>query len=516
MTTRRMPSTKRALIASALTALVILPGLGLRGASAQLTEDTAVIDGSSLAAAAVAVGHVEPNLDFWPMYSSASIDNEASHGLSAAIWPGFLIDAFFWLYGFQTLERAALGISESQYPNPPHSTKGSSSTFLLSNFSQGCEFLFGPQDPATDNCRAVVGPMFTDPPGAVGRSESRSGRLTSQGSAQATRFAIPGIAEAAEAVSSTSARFVDGRTVSEASFTARDIRIGTDLRIDVLQAVSRSSVGGAPGTSESTGRLRITGARWGTVDVDIDDQGVHVTGDRTSDALNEALAAQGFEVRLVQGRRSADEDGETADTATGGLLVRVFRDRAEEAFPMQVREAREAACRSAEESIFNREITRIRVSEPNPLFGRIPFAPLPERAEVEQSVPPPTGCPFLNRSFEVAFVLGFTNASARLSPVPAFDFDPTTSIPEGGFVDPSLVSFGDGASFAFPGGGATTPGGTGASVLGPARDREAVSLVAAFSEKDVAARVKTLYVLMALIAGLGLAGRAVLRQLSSP
>ena len=90
--------------------------------AATVPDRPVVIQGAGLAAAGVAAGRFDPNVDFWPIYSESSIDNDSSHGLSGAIWPGFLLDAFAWLYGLQPQERAGLGISESQWPNAPHTS----------------------------------------------------------------------------------------------------------------------------------------------------------------------------------------------------------------------------------------------------------------------------------------------------------------------------------------------------------------------------------------------------------
>lgn len=515
MSTTRL---RRRMAAAAVAAALLGAPLALGSrVSAGISADDAIVSGAALASGAVAVTWVNPDFDFWPIYSLSTMQNDTSHGMSGAIWPGFLVDAFFWLYGFQTLERAALGISESQWPNQPHDARASSSRFVMSNFSQGCAFLFGAQGPAHDNCRRVVDPILNDPPGSAGTSTSRSGRLTSSGQADATRYSVPGVLDAAAVRTTTDTRFVDGRTIVEAKLVATDVTIGAGLHVETLEARSVSVATGDAATAKTDSTLSVLGATFNGTPVTIDDQGVHNDLDQAAVSFNDALAAQGLEVRLVQGRSQVSPEGDLVSTSTGGLRIRVFRERAEDAFPAPVREMRQAACNAAIDSPLNNEITRLQVDEPNPLFGRVPFAPLPERAQVEQSVPPPFGCPFVNRSAEVAFVLGFTDAFARLTPVPEFRFDDTP-------LPPAPVSVGTPTDVLDLGLGAGTPT-TAPSVISraPARtlggDRSAadsVVLSADFTEDDVAGGLEVLYALLGLmVAGLAV-GRYALRSLSAP
>ena len=492
----------------AAVALVALPVAG-RPASSAPSPDESIIDGSALAASAVAVGAVDPNFDFWPVFSLSTMDNEASHGLSAGMWPGFLIDAFFWLYGFQSTERAALGISESQYPNPPHAAKASSSGFLLNNFSEGCRFMFG-EGAAYDGCREVSDPIFRDPPGALSSSESRSGALSSDGSARATRFAYPALLEAADVVTSTDVRYTSEGTRTEATLVARDVVVGGAVRIETLRARSVAVASGSASTSDTVSQLELGRATYNGQPVVIDAGGVHLEADRSSNAVNDALAAHGLEVRLAQGRSEVTGGGEFADAATGGLVVRVGRERAEEAFPLAARDARDAACASAAQSPINEEITRVRVDQPNPLFGQVPFAPLPERVQAEQSVPPPFGCPFLNRSFEVALVLGVTNASSRLSPLPTLELAAGAGIDT--IVGPSTTI----RQFEVPGAAPTTGASADAVAVPRTGGRETVRLAATFGEDDVANGLKVAYAVLFLLGALAAAGRFFMRSVSAP
>lgn len=490
-------TAKRAAAIAIAMALALVP---VGPAISAPDADGVIAQGAALAAAAVSIANVDPDVDLWPLYSESSIDNESSHGLSGALWPGFLLDAFAWLYGLQPQERAGLGISESQWPNPPHSSRASSSGFMFESFVTGCATYFDPAQCA--QAFAAVG----EPPGALGVSESNSGALLSNGMARGAQFDIPGVLDTVEAWSRTNTRFENGRTIVESTFTARDITIGTDLHIDMIEARSTAIATGTADTSKGTSTLKILGARLGDTPVVIDSQGMHAAGDEGTDSLNEALAEQGLEVRASQGRQDVKSDGEFVDSATGGLLLRIFRERVEETFPEPLVSGKDDLCRAIDENLVSDEITRVQIDQANPLYGQIPITP--ERVQLEQSVPPPVGCPFLNRNFEVTLALGLTNASARLSPLPGLGLDL-------GLI-PTIDSGGDGVApdpiqlpVVAPSLSESRP-----DVLGTS---EAADLVSSpVSDPDGARRVKIFYGVFVLLAALAIAGRFALRAISAP
>lgn len=492
---------RRIAAVSVAITIALAPFAGTRATSAPRSADQLIASGAGIAAAAVAIANVDPDFDVWPLYSESSYDNQSSHGLSGAIWPGFLLDAFAWLYGLQPQERGGLGISESQWPNPPHEARASSSGFMLENFAAGCREFFDPQ-----SCAEAFA-SFGEPPGELGISESKSNQLSSTGNARSARFHFPGVAEATDASTRTSSVFKDGRSVVESVFTARDVTIGSDLHIDLIEARSVATAGGDRDRSDGSSTLQIVGAKFGDTPVVIDDQGMHAAGDEGTDGLNDALAAQGIEVRASQGRHSEDESGEFVDTATGGLLIRVLRERVEEEFPEPLIAGKNAMCAAAEDNALNQEITRIQFDQPNPLYGQVPVPGMPERAQLEQSIPPPVGCPFFNRNFEVTIALGFTNASARLSPLPPLGELPVVAVPldvlGGGGLETRTIEVPV----------APTAIGAPASDAGPSK----AGLVSSqATDEDLARRIRILYGVIALLVVLGLAGRFVLRAVSSP
>ena len=494
--------TIRRLLAALFAVAIGAAPVAAAHAAPALPDGPAIIQGAGLAAAGVAAGRFDPNVDFWPIYSESSIDNDSSHGLSGAIWPGFLLDAFAWLYGLQPQERAGLGISESQWPNAPHVSNASSSGFMLQNFAEGCAQLFGP-----DQCAQAFA-TFGEPPAALGVSSSRSARLDSSGRARGARFDFPGIVEAAEARSRTATKFVGGKTVVEAVFTARDVTIGGALHIDAIEARSVAHAAGTRARSAGESTLRIVGANFNGTPVEIDDQGLHAAGDSGFDDFNAALAEQGIEVRGSQGRETIDPSGQFVDTASGGLLISVSRERAEGSFPQPLIEQKNAMCASAENSPLNTEITRIRVDEPNPLYGQVPVPGMPKRAQLDQSIPPPAQCPFTNRNMGVTLVLGLTDASARLSPLPEI-----SSVAP---IDLAVDATSGTPGYTIPG---RPPTPAVAAELERGAEGSNVTTTLASAPRpstNLPRRVKVLYAVFAAAAALGIGGRFALRAVSSP
>lgn len=499
MTTRTL---RRA--AAAVLALSLLAAPAALAADA----DDSIVQGAGIAAAAVLVGNVDPDVDVWPLYSESSIDNESSHGLSGAIWPGFLVDAFFFLYGVQPQMRAGMGISESQWPNPPHVSQASSTGFFTGSFADGCEGAFGAQ--------ACDGFFSTIDPAPVGGGESRteSARLRSQGSARGTRFDIPGVLEATEGRASTISRFVGGRTLVESVFTARDVTIGGVLHIDFIEARSLAAAASRHRDAEATSTLRITGADFGGDPVVFDSQGFHVQGDRSTDELNAALAAQGIELRPSRGRQTVADDGSAAEAATGGLQVTILRERVEETFPAAFRSQKDALCAAAADNPLNAEITRIRFDEANPLYGQVPLPGVPERAQLEQSVPPPLSCPFMNRNFDMTLALGFTNASARLSPLPDLAPPAVLSADVGGGDGISAPTYGQPAPAApVP---APMLGGAPAETVPELTSELAAAPSSAEPAPDLPRWVRIFYGLIMALALVAIGFRFVLRSASAP
>jgi hypothetical protein len=490
---------KKILAALAVIAVALVP---LSGARADEAPPNAIVQGAGLAAAGVAAASVDPNVDFWPIYSSSVMDNDSSHGLSGAIWPGFLLDAFAWLYGLQPQERAGLGISESQWPNAPHVSNASSTGFMLENFKNGCAQFFGP-----DQCAQAFA-TFGAPPGALGVSSSRSASLSTSGQARGARFDIPGIVESSEAWTQTNTRLVGGRTVVESVFTMRNVDIGGVLHIDMVQARSVASAAGSRPGSAASSTLKIAGADFAGTPVTIDDQGLHAQGDSGFDDFNKALAEQGLQVRGSQGRQTVDPAGEFADAASGGLQITVSRERAESAFPQPLIDGKNAACASAETSALNNQITEVRLDQPNPLYGQIPVPGMPKRAQLDQSVPPPVQCPFTNRNLGIKLVLGLTDASARFTPLPEL---PAT----GASVGIAGIPGTPGHTIAGKPGTPGTPVVEGAPPVSDFNP-QATLASAPHQTSDTARRVKILYGLIALVAALAVIGRFVLRTVSSP
>lgn len=404
--------TRRAIAVAAVTVLLVV-GVGVPAHAA--SEQRAILGGAALSSATVALAAVNPNFDLWPVYSFSEMDNAASHTLSAGVWPGFLIDAFFWLYKFQPVERGALGVAESLWPNAPHTAEASSSRYATSNTSDLCGFALGANPAAEAACRTVWDPFVAGNSLRGGTAHASSAETKADGAAQGAGLSLPGGIEVAGVHSGSSTSAADARTaVSEATQRVKEIRIGTSLVIESIEAraVARAN-GGANGASAlsvlTLGRVTFNGQA-----ATIDDRGVHVMADEGASSANAILAAQGFDVRLFQGRDDAAQDGTAATASSGGLVVRVARDRIPEPLPAQ----NAAACAAIAASPINQELLRVSRDVDNPLYGVVPFVPMDKTFHVDESVPPVVPCPYVDRSTDVGIVLGTAAAGATSNLLP--------------------------------------------------------------------------------------------------
>jgi hypothetical protein len=377
----------------------------------------AILSGSALSSSTVVLAAVNPNFDLWPVYSYSEMDNAASHTLSAGFWPGFLIDAFFWLYKFQPVERSALGVAESLWPNAPHVEEASSSRYATGNVSDLCGFALGVNAALESACRTAWDPLVGGDAAHAGTARATSARTDARGVAQGTRVTLPGGIQigALRSTSNTHAMGAEA-AVSEAAQLATDVHVGSSLVIETIEALATAQASGRSGGATASSVLHLGRVTFNGQPAEIDDQGVHVITDEGAQSVNAVLAAQGFDVRLFQGRDEAATDGTTAKAASGGLVVRVVRDRIPEPLPTQ----NAAACAAIAASPLNQELYRVSRDVENPLYSMVPFAPLQKSYQIDEPIPPVVPCPYMDRAADVGIVLGTAaaGASAKLVPAP--------------------------------------------------------------------------------------------------
>ncbi|MCA1831616.1 MAG: hypothetical protein ABR548_11615 [Actinomycetota bacterium] len=468
----------------------------------------AIINGKALAVAAQDLLYLNPNFDVYPVYSLSRNDNLSSYDLSGGTWPGFLLDAFMDFYGFGKPERSALGIVETQYPGLPRSADAGTSDYGRSNLNNACEFLFGPQGPSPnatvlEQCSAYVQSMIDDKSSKQLASHGFSDSLVSNGWAKLDRAVLAPdvVADHVQSISSTTA--VSGIEVSTATEIISGLQIGSLLRIGTLTATAVATAG--PTGKDARSLLSLTDVTYGGQNTVIDDKGVHVLLDSGTQDVTAQLAAQGFDIRLTQGRTY--DDGPARVAESGGLVVRMSRD----SLPDQLVTANDTMCTTFSGPPFNQmpEIYRVKGDYPNPLYGVIPFVPMPESVTVDEPVPPVVPCVYPNLSYDIGVLVGTTQASAQFTVLP-----PVAPVGgDAGFRTPTQRVIYD--TITTPGArvaGPRTPAIAPQPVVTLRRVRHgALALTAA-----VGSRIKLVYAAIWLLLVLIVVGRFALRMLAAP
>jgi hypothetical protein len=117
-------------------------------------------------------------------------------------------------------------------------------------------------------------------------------------------------------------------------------------------------------------------------------------------------------------------------------------------------------------------------------------------------------CPFTNRNFEITLVLGLTNASARKSALPPFEFGaagtPFAPTVDGGTVRASTNRTGLAQIYTVP------------SMAAPSEQREAVLASAPSPNPNLPRSVRIFYGVLLLLVGGAIAGRFAFRAVSAP
>lgn len=282
---------RRALIAMVVAALVAGP---LAPVGAQ--EERRALDASARASVMFAELDVQPAFDPALADSRSSSSTIGSSSLQSVVWPSFLVDAFFFLYGFQSVERIALGIAEARWPQGPTEADATWSDLLFING--------GPPDAL---------------PGQGGRSHAIAAEERASGDVALGITELPGLGTAG-AVRSITEVSTDGASVTHAEQWVATLEAGP-LRIESIRGLARATTAGVNDASSS---LRVVGATVAGTEVVIDDDGVRAATQELQDAVNAALEQAGIQVYLVPG--SEEVDAETARASSGGVLVAVEQE----------------------------------------------------------------------------------------------------------------------------------------------------------------------------------------------
>lgn len=492
---------KRLLAAIGATLLMVVPVLPAGAA------ENAAVNGWARGFGAFVPASVNPNLDFWPVYSFSETDNSLSHGVSGGFWPGFLVDATFFQFGYQPFERAAFGIAESLWPEAPNEASAGTSDFDKLCAAGQVSSVPLPADegdakfpaPLLNGCRAMYSQYRSYVPYEVSSGRTQSDSLAASGLAKAAELRLPAgvTVGSATATSSTNAR--SGKVVSTATVILSDIRIGSSLRIGELRATATAISNGTREGAKGTRSIDIIDATANGQPAHIGDDGVTTSAQRS---LNEQIAREGFAVWVAQHEALIEGTAATADSGT--LVIRSTRNGP----PSELSRAGADVCARQEQLRPTPAATVHEDLGPNPLYRqRAPYDLLPPRLEVNETVPPSVPCLLLafERSTDLGVVLGGATAYADYTRLPA-----TPSFGEEPFVpDRTIYS--------------TIGGGPGFGVGGRIPSFEEVppvprtlvrpAFIGDFGP-EVAQKVKTLYGGMALAFALLIGGRKAFRTLS--
>lgn len=274
---------RRAALCLCAASLALAPWTGVRASEA-------AVELQAHAAIFASTVNVQPRFDPAIADSSSAASPLGTSSIDGVAWPGFLVDAFFFLYGFQSVERLALGVTEAHYPQGPATGDATLSNLAFTNAGD---------------------PSMVPAHGGHSRAQASEGRAS--GIAAIAGVALP----AGSLGSATSTSQTEGDTAT-ATQTVQDFTIGP-LHVETISGTA-SARAGAHADAEAT--LRVTGASVNGTVVGIDREGVHAQTASAEAAAASALATAGVSVRLVPAERSADG---ASSASSGGVLITIER-----------------------------------------------------------------------------------------------------------------------------------------------------------------------------------------------
>jgi hypothetical protein len=258
------------MLGALLVAAIALVPLDVRGVDAATNVELN-------ARASISVGLVDAQPSFDPalLDARAAASSVGTSSLASVVWPSFLVDAFFFLYGFQPVERIALGIAQAGWPQGPMTARASQSEAFASNLNGVIE-------------RPVIG-------GASNATASRDAALADVAAVTAT---LPGGVTLEGARSVARIDRTAGAELAVAQLWIERVQVGP-LAIEGFAAEARAR----PGT---TGEPTLTFAEMTIAGTPVRLEGDAVIAPTRAlqEQVDAALAASGIEIGLLT--RDAD------------------------------------------------------------------------------------------------------------------------------------------------------------------------------------------------------------------
>ncbi|GAC1414340.1 MAG: hypothetical protein NVSMB57_09940 [Actinomycetota bacterium] len=381
-------------------------------------QQSAAINGFARASAIFVPLSVNPNFDFWPVYSLSETDGSLSHGISAGFWPGFLADATFFQFGYQPAERAFFGAAESAYPIGPVEDAAGSTDFARDCAAGRVSKLPLPlnlgdaaaPEPLMTGCQSLYTQYRSRVPYSAESGSTVSDNLRSEGSANGVELRAGSVTAGSAYATSYTNGSNGSATFSGATVILSDVHIGPSLRLKESRSSVRAVATGKQKGMEAERSITIVEARSGDMPVVIDDHGVSTLDGKP---LNDVLAAQGLQVRVVNGTTTRGTNESAA--SSGALIVRATRESSG-ALP-----GTEKSCGVVSGVAPSPVATVSQTIAPNPLYSpRPPYDQLPQSIGINEKIVPSIPCPLLllDRSVDAGIALGGAVASARFQPLP--------------------------------------------------------------------------------------------------
>jgi hypothetical protein len=154
-------------------------------------------------------------------------------------------------------------------------------------------------------------------------------------------------------------------------------------------------------------------------------------------------------------------------------------------------------------------VTRVKRDEPNPLYGVVPFVPMPPTVSVDEPVPPVVPCVYPNLAYDVGVLIGTAQAGAQYTALPP----QPTFVGGGGDSGPGQRTIFE--TITIPGALVVAPADVEpAPVAAPAA--VVVRRVLPVLTASVAARIKLVYGMISVLLLALVGGRFALRALAAP
>jgi hypothetical protein len=282
---------RRLVTVACAAALVVVP-------LAPVARAASVLEAEARASVLFSTVDVQPSFDPALADSRSSSSTIGTSSLQSVVWPSFLVDAFFFLYGFQSVERIGLGIAEARFPQGPEEADATHSDLLFVNGG----------DPD-----AI--------PGKGGKSHAEARESRASGGTAAADATLPGGLLIDTVASKSDASTTDDVSIARATQEVMGAAVGP-LAIETIRGAVEVRAGETPAARS---RLVVVGATVAGTPVELDDEGVRAFTDQAQARVDDSLAGSGISVRLVPG--GEERNGEAATATSGGVLIEVAAEQ---------------------------------------------------------------------------------------------------------------------------------------------------------------------------------------------